>query len=150
MMSLERQPEVTHPLPRTPRSSFAIIALLAAVSQLVSGCVAPSIPRTTSAAPTRPVPEAPTVVLRGSAVEANPTDRECADYHRQRAWERERQVRVLTLELELYRDELARLEREGADGERLEQARREIYWRVGAMGLLLEDPFSERSDIAGF
>lgn len=149
-MLLERQHEATVRPSRTPGSSFAIVALLAAVSQLVSGCVASAATRITSSPVTRTDPVMPAVVLRGNQIDEPPTDRECIEYHRQRASERERQVRVLTLELELYRDELARLERDGADEERLDQARREIYWRVGAMGLLLEDPSSERSDIAGF
>jgi len=152
MRSLEREPEAIYCPPRVSGHPFAMIFVMASVSQLVSGCVVPSVSRNPEqvSAGNSPDLSPPSIVIRENHRDSPPSDRECREYHHWRIMECQRQIRVLTLELELYRDELTRLEREGADQERIDQVRHEVFWRIGAMGLLLGDPSSDRSDIAGF
>lgn len=141
MKQPERQPDRSQEPFLASRYSLAVAALVAAISQLVSGCVAqvPQASRQIRSSPVQSL-DMPTVVLRGGAPEPHPTDRQRTDYQRERTWELQRRVRILSLEMEIYQDQLKRLVHENADEQTLDGVREEIRWRMGAMSSLLCEP----------
>lgn len=141
----EGQSDRAVPLSHRRISGLSVLALGAG---LIAGCS--TQPMTSPSSRPRPVRmegDSSTIYLRGEQTARPPTQRETDDYHRQRGWEKERQLRALFLEIELFRDQLQRLLDEGAPDDSVTAARAEVRWRMGVIYTLLCEP---GPDNAGF